>query len=122
MYVPEDPLRKELIRLARILAKHEIKLIVGGGYGLFLKAGLLGATQERTRVEPIPFARSTTDLDFFLDAEIISSVDKCRVIRNVLDEEYDPIEGSMYWQFSRKGISEGLERPIKVDLLASPPE
>lgn len=75
-YVPEDPLGKELIRLARILAGHEIKLIVGGGYGLLLKAALLSASRERTRIEPIPAARSTTDLDFFLHAEIISSVEK----------------------------------------------
>lgn len=118
-YVPEDPLGKELIRLVRILAGHEIKLIVGGGYGLLLKAALLSASRERTRIEPIPAARSTTDLDFFLHAEIISSVEKCEIIRKVLDDDYDPIESSKYWQFIRKDTDEG---PIKVDLLASPPE
>lgn len=37
----------------------------------------------------------------------------------MLDDDYDPIESSKYWQFIRKDTDEG---PIKVDLLASPPE
>lgn len=121
-YTPQDPLGKELLRLARILASDGINITVGGGYGLFLKAAISSTAGERTRVEPIPFARSTTDLDFFLNAEIISSVEKCEAIRKVLDQEYTPIEGSQYWQFRRNDTAEGFERPIKVDLLASPPE
>lgn len=118
----DDPLGEELIRLASELEQHQIPLIVGGGYGLFLKTKLLLESKEPTRINPFPSARSTEDLDFFLQAEIVSSDAKFRKIREVLDLDYEPIKGAEYYQFKKKGATAGLPRPIKVDFLASPPE
>lgn len=118
----DDPLGEELIRLARELEAHEIPLIVGGGYGLFLKTKLLLESKKPTRIIPFPSARSTEDLDFFLQAEIVSSDAKFRKIREVLDKDYDPIKGAEYYQFIKKVPISGPAEPIKVDFLAFPPE
>ncbi|MEP7074339.1 MAG: hypothetical protein ABI878_00905 [Acidobacteriota bacterium] len=118
----DDPLGEELIRLARELEPHEISLIVGGGYGLFLKTKQLLESKERTRIDPFPSARSTEDLDFFLQAEIVSSDAKFRKIREVLDKDYEPISGAEYYQFKKKVLTSGIAQPIKVDFLAFPPE
>ena len=118
----DDPLGEELIRLARELEPHKIRLIVGGGYGLFLKTKLLLESKEPTRIIPFPSARSTEDLDFFLQAEIVSSDAKFRKIREVLDNDYEPIKGAEYYQFIKKGPTPGRADSIKVDFLAFPPE
>lgn len=118
----DDPLGVELIRLARELETHDIPLIVGGGYGLFLKTKLLLELNEPTRIDPFPSARSTEDLDFFLQTEIVSSDAKFREIRKVLDKDYEPIKGAEYYQFKKRVLTSGLAQPIKVDFLAFPPE
>lgn len=118
----DDPLGLELIRLTREMARFQIPLIVGGGYGLFLQTKWLLESKEPTRIDPFPSARSTEDLDLFLHAEIVSSDAKFRKIREVLDKDYEPIKGAEYYQFIKNVPSAGLASPIKVDFLAFPPE
>jgi hypothetical protein len=60
-----DPLREQLRLLAAELQKDDIKLILGGGYGLVLRTEYVRRTQAATRFEEIPEARSTNDLDLF---------------------------------------------------------
>lgn len=75
-----DPLREQLRLLALNLQKDNIKLILGGGYGLVLKTEYIRRTQAVTRFEVIPEARSTNDLDLFLSAEIITNAEKIEKI------------------------------------------
>ena len=56
-----DPLRDELINLARALSPHGIDLIVGGGYGLFLRTEHVLNTRAKTRFDEPPEARATDD-------------------------------------------------------------
>jgi hypothetical protein len=49
-----DPLREQLIRLAEELQKEDIKLILGGGYGLLLRTEYIQRTEAVTRFEKIP--------------------------------------------------------------------
>ena len=118
----DDPLGMELMRLARKLELYEIRLIVGGGYGLLLKTKLSIETKLRTRIDPFPAARSTDDLDFFLQAEIVASGENFRTIQSILDDDYEPISNAKYYQFRKKEMIFGLSRPVKVDILAAPPE
>lgn len=116
-----DPLREQLQLLAAELKKDEIKLILGGGYGLVLKTEYIRRTNIVTRFVEIPEARSTNDLDLFLSAEIITSAEKTEKIRDALAKlGFEPI--APYFQFHLPFVYEGLEMPIKVDLLAAPPE
>jgi hypothetical protein len=115
-----DPLREELKHIARRLQPHDIKLIVGGGYGLLLRTAHILITQPVTRFDEPPIFRSTDDLDLFLGLEIITDAGKMQIIRDSLsDLKYKP--KAEYFQFE-KAIEIGSEkRNIKVDLLAPRP-
>lgn len=115
-----DPLREQLRLLATELEKDEIKLILGGGYGLVLKTEYIHQTNAVTRFEEIPQARSTNDLDLFLSAEIITSAEKIEKVRDALSKlKFEPI--APFFQFQLPTVFEGLERNVKIDLLAAPP-
>lgn len=116
-----DPLREQLRLLAAELKKDEIKLILGGGYGLVLKTEDIRRTNVVTRFEEIPQARSTNDLDLFLSAEIITSAEKIEKIRDALRKlKFVPV--APFFQFLLPVTFEGLEQAVKIDLLAAPPE
>lgn len=116
-----DPLREQLRLLALELQKDDIKLILGGGYGLVLRTENIRGSQAVTRFAEIPEARSTNDLDLFLSVEIITSQEKIEKIRDALERlKFEPV--APYFQFQLAVVFEGLERPIKIDLLAAPPE
>ena len=121
MKMTRDPLREQLRLLASELQKDDIKLILGGGYGLVLRTENIRGSQAVTRFAEIPEARSTNDLDLFLSVEIITSREKIEKIRDALERlKFEPV--APYFQFQLAVVFEGLERPIKIDLLAAPPE
>ncbi len=114
-----DPLREQLRLLALELQKDEIKLILGGGYGLVLRTEYVRRTGVATRFEEIPEARSTNDLDLFLSAEIITSAEKIEKIRDALQKlGFEPV--ARFFQFELPIEFEGLDLPVKIDLLAVP--
>lgn len=116
-----DPLKEELKKLARALKSQGIRLIVGGGYGLLLRAEQVRLSGVRTRFDEIPRVRSTNDIDIFLSAEIITDAEKTVLIRSTLDAlGYKPIEGAKYYQFVLPIEYAGLPRGVKIDLLAAP--
>ncbi len=116
-----DPLKEQLIILTRALQGHDIKLIVGGGYGLLLRTEHILRTRPVTRAREIPIARSTEDLDLFLSVEIITSLKKMETIRDTL-ENIGFIPEAEYFQFKIQAEPERPERVVKVDLLAALPE
>src|SRR4051794_13060012 len=58
-----DPLLAQLRQLAEKLQEKNVPLVIGGGYGLLLKANHIQHVGARTRLEVIPIARSTADID-----------------------------------------------------------
>jgi len=117
----QDPLREQLRLLASELQKDDIKLILGGGYGLVLRTENVRRTGVATRFDEIPEARSTNDLDLFLSAEIITSAEKTEKIRHALAKlGFEPV--APYFQFYLPVAYGGLEMPIKIDLLAAMPQ
>src|SRR5580765_1510047 len=116
-----DPLIGQLREFAEKLAEKNIRLIVGGGYGLLLKANHIQRTGSRTRLEQIPIARSTGDIDVFLTTEVIIDKNNMAAIRQALDElEYSPVPGAEYYQFFREVTIAGAKRNLKFDFLAAP--
>ena len=116
-----DPLREQLRLLALELQNDSIKLILGGGYGLVLKTEYIRRTGVATRFEEIPQARSTNDLDLFLSVEIITSAAKIEKIRDALEKlKFEPV--APFFQFRLPVVFEGQNLPVKIDLLAAPPE
>ncbi len=118
-----DPLREALVELATEAQAKGIRLVVGGGYGLVLKTELVEASGQPTVLGAPRVARATADLDFFLPVEVISSAEKSRQFREILDRlGYEPVETAKYFQFKRGVDYGGRRRSIKIDLLAPPVE
>jgi hypothetical protein len=116
-----DPLSDQLRQFANKLAEKNISLVIGGGYGLLLKAKHIQRTGARTRLEQIPIARSTGDIDVFLTTEVIVDKNKMAAIRQALDElGYSPVPGAEYYQFFREIEIGGVPRNLKFDFLAAP--
>ncbi|HYL99428.1 MAG TPA: hypothetical protein VEZ90_10775, partial [Blastocatellia bacterium] len=116
-----DPLREELNKLALALEPHDIELIVGGGFGLVLRTEEIRLNNRRTRFQNPPGVRSTSDIDLFLRAEIVTDNNKMRLIRSTFDDlGYMKVKGAEYYQFVLPIEYAGFPRGIKVDLLAAP--
>ncbi|MBN1488429.1 MAG: hypothetical protein JXA69_00805 [Phycisphaerae bacterium] len=115
-----DVLKTSLLDLHKEVARHGIRLIVGGGYGLYLKQQLLQSQHIETLldVEIWPEARATNDLDVFLTAEVATDSTSMKVIRSALDKlGYLEIESAKFYQFV-KPLRVGQQ--VKLDLLAGP--
>lgn len=115
-----DPLKEELIGIVTALRPYEIDLIVGGGYGLYLRTKQILRTQPVMRFNEQPEARSTEDLDFFLSLDVITDVAKMETIRDVIRQrDYEPVAN--YFQFEKKIRVGANKLPVKIDLLAPRP-
>ncbi len=114
-----DPMREQLIKLGVKLQKDGIKLIIGGGYGLILKAEYLRREQLRTRIIDFPNDRSTNDIDTFLKTEIITDAEKAEKVRDALaDLDFEPVAD--YYQFVVPIANKPSALTVKIDLLAPP--
>lgn len=114
-----DPLLTTLLDLDSALQSQH-KLIIGGGYGLYLKQLYVGSNpQIRTlfSAAALPVARTTDDIDLILRAEIVTDSASMQRIRNALDQlGFTVVETAKYTQFVRP-MSPGQ---VKIDLLAAP--
>jgi hypothetical protein len=118
---PFDPLEANLLDLMHELRGTQIRLILGGGYGLYLKQRHLRGTGERTLLDSLPDARSTRDLDLFLRTEIIADPDRTRLLAAALDRlGCQPVETARYFQFARRFLVSGEWREVKFDILTGP--
>ena len=114
-----EPLVTTLLDLDLQLGGHA-GLCVGGGLGLFLKQRHLRVHSEIRTLLPLnamPDARTTEDIDLFLQAEIVVAPAKMKTIRVALDSlGFAVIDSAKYMQFVR-ATPIGA---VKVDLLAGP--
>lgn len=87
--VPEQFLRKSLLDLHSKLRKSGISLVLGGGFGLFLKQLDLLAKETSGTLLPVeawPRPRTTNDLDLFIPMELLVTLADMQAIRTILDE------------------------------------
>jgi hypothetical protein len=114
----DEALRTSLLDLHFELQKTQVPLILGGGYGLFLRQMNLAELNQKTLIPPEqwPQARSTEDLDLFVQAEVVGNKDHVEAIRNSLDFlGYKPIAD--YFQFSKTPDDRS---GVKLDFLTGP--
>ena len=123
---PEDLLQASLLDLLYELEGTDIRLILGGGYGLYqkrlyaIKAQQVGA---RLVITPVPPARSTNDLDLFLRTEIIADAAQAKQLRDALDRlGYTVIEKAKFYQFVRPIAIGSATYEVKVDFLTKRPD
>ena len=114
-------LRTALLDLLYETRDDDLKLIIGGGYGLFLKREHLLATEERTLLKEWPQARSTNDLDLFLRPELLIDPSRLKPLAVALPRlGYDAVPGAEKYQFLRPGPSGDKQGELKIDLLTGP--
>lgn len=107
-------LRTGLLDLLNALGADAQGILLGGGYGLYLKQIHLADAGVRTLIGAglWPAPRATEDLDLMLSAELVADARSMTALRATLDKlGYKVIEGSEYLQFVR--------RMVKIDLLTA---
>ncbi len=77
-------LRTSLLDLLCELDGSDIRLIIGGGFGIFLKIEHVQQLGIRTLLEECPEPRSTNDLDLFLRAEVLIESAKARALAEAM--------------------------------------
>lgn len=111
-------LRTQLLDLVYELRDKGIDLILGGGYGLYLKQVHLEARGVPTLLRPEvwPPPRATNDLDLFLRVEVVTDPVRMNVLRETL-KRLGYQAHVEYMQFVR---TLGPGKQVKVDLLVGP--
>jgi hypothetical protein len=114
-------LKTSLLDFLHELRDREGPLILGGGYGLYLKQLRLQETPDSLTLiagELWPVPRATEDLDILLTTEIVIDAERMGPIRVALDRlDYSPIPGAEYMQFVKQL---GGGKIVKIDLLTGP--
>lgn len=116
----DDPLRTTLLDLLRELEGSGVPLILGGGYGLYLKQLCLQEAGQRTFIDGSlwPRPRSTEDLDLFLQTDVVGSIEQMQRIRQALDTlGFRVVEDVKFMHFEKAVVPAGR---VKIDLLTGP--
>lgn len=114
-------LRVALLDLLYATRDADLKLILGGGYGLYLRQEHVRASGVRTLLAEWPEARSTNDLDLFLRPELLIDSRKVKPLAEALKNlGYKVVEGAEKYQFVIAGPSGGRAGSLRVDLLTGP--
>ena len=115
-----------LLDLLYELRNANLRLIVGGGYGLYLKRQHIHQSRIRTLFNLYPRERSTEDIDLFLQTEILAD-DPITMCKALEQAKYDVIPKREYWQFAKEfsqlNVPDAIPLKVKLDLLTpQPPE
>lgn len=120
---PEDLLEASLLDLLCELQGTDLRLILGGGYGLYRKRLHALQSGQRLIIPAGSPARSTNDLDLFLRTEVIANREQVKQLRDALDRlKYRVIETAKYYQFVRDLSLAGSNYEVKIDILTRRPD
>lgn len=115
-------LNRALSELEVTLAESNVKVIVGGGFGLYLLQCDLQESSVRTIIERDAWcmARSTSDIDIILETSIIANLEQFRAIRSGLDHlDYKVKPGAAYMHFEKSYFDAGR---VEINFLTGPIE
>jgi hypothetical protein len=76
-------LQTSLIDLLHEIKGSEVKIIIGGGFGIYLKAVHVAKEGCRTLFREWPEPRSTNDLDLFLRPELLIESEKLKPMAEI---------------------------------------
>lgn len=113
-------LRTALLDLLYETSGADLRLIIGGGYGIFLKREIVRQQNMPTLLREWPEARSTNDLDLFLRPELLINSAKLKPLAEALNRlGYQIVPGAEKFQFFKPAVSSG-GASLKIDLLTGP--
>lgn len=114
-------LRTALLDVLYETRGNDLKLIVGGGFGIYLKRENVSQAGKRTLFAEWPRPRSTNDLDLFLRPELLIESQRLKPLSETLQRlGYHVIQGAEKYQFAKPGPTGGREGALKIDLLTGP--
>jgi len=114
-------LKTALLELLKKIDGSGIRLIVGGGFGIFLKSDYVLGKRLRTLLNEWPEPRSTNDLDLFLRPELLIHPDELEPLQTALSElGYKTVPEVAKYQFSNAGAAGHDPGIIKIDFLTGP--
>ncbi|MBN1292059.1 MAG: hypothetical protein JXB48_09500 [Candidatus Latescibacteria bacterium] len=110
-------LQTALLDLLYELQNTDIKLIIGGGYGLFLRTELVRISGKRTLLKQLPEVRSTNDLDLFLRPELLIDSHKLKPLsRALIKLSYSPVTlTESEWEYALQLSARFGNHPYAVD-------
>ncbi|MGD0238153.1 MAG: hypothetical protein ABSC55_26930 [Syntrophorhabdales bacterium] len=99
----------------------DIKLIVGGGFGIYLKINHIQRLGVRTLLQELPETRSTNDLDLFLRPELLIDSKKLKPLAEAISRlGYQVVPGAEKYQFVKPGPGGSEAGSVKIDILTGP--
>jgi hypothetical protein len=114
-------LQTSLLDLLHEMEGTDIKLIIGGGFGIYLKSDYVKRMGTRTLLREWPEPRSTNDLDLFLRPELIIESAKLRPLADAIYRlGYQVVYGAEKYQFVRPGPKGTVAGSVKIDILTGP--
>lgn len=97
-------LKTALLDLLEKIRDSEIKLIIGGGFGIYLKTNYVKRHDMRTLLDQWPEPRSTNDLDLFLRPELLIESSKLKpLVGAITGLGYQVVPGAENYQFVKPG-------------------
>jgi len=114
-------LQTSLLDLLLEIEGTDIKLIIGGGFGIYLKTDCVQQLGKRTLFVEWPEPRSTNDLDLFLRPELLIESTKLRPLVEALAKlGYKVVPGAENYQFVKPGPEGTVVGSVKIDILTGP--
>ncbi len=116
-----NDLQTSLLDLLYEIKGTDIKLIIGGGFGLYLKINHVQRQGTRTLLRDWPEPRSTNDLDLFLRPALLIEPSKLNpLVKAIARLGYKVVPGAEKYQFVKPGPEGSEAVSIKIDILTGP--
>jgi len=114
-------LQTALLDLLHEIRDTAIKLIIGGGLGIYLKTEHVRQLGARTLLREWPEPRSTNDIDLFLRPELLIHSAKLKPLAAAIARlGYQVVPGAEKYQFVKPGPGGGQAGSFKIDILTGP--
>ncbi len=99
----------------------DIKLIIGGGFGIYLKTDHVRRLGVQTLFREWPEPRSTNDLDLYLRPELLIQSVKLKPLAEAIARlGYQLVSGAEKYQFVKPGPGGVQAGSVKIDILTGP--
>jgi hypothetical protein len=114
-------LQTSLLDLLHEIEGSEVKVIIGGGFGIYLKVVHVAKEGCRTLWREWPEPRSTNDLDLFLRPELLIESEKLKPLAEAIERlGYQAVAGAEKYQFVKPGAGGADPGSVKIDILTGP--
>lgn len=114
-------LQTALLDLLHELRDTKLMLIIGGGFGIYLKTVHVRKSGVRTLLKEWPEPRSTNDIDLFLRPELLIKPAQLKPLAEAFNRlGYQVVPGAEKYQFVKPGPGGTEAGSIKIDILTGP--